>query len=70
MMYLEDYIELTYVISAICLIVLKLFGILNWSWWWVTAPFWIQLAFVITIFAVFGIALVSGIVYRKIRGKR
>jgi len=24
-------------------LVLKLTGHINWSWWWVTAPLWIQL---------------------------
>ena len=24
---------------------LKLGGVINWSWWWVTAPLWIPLAF-------------------------
>jgi len=45
-MYLEDYLELTYLISAIFLIVLKLFGVVKFSWWWVTAPFWAPIAFV------------------------
>lgn len=22
---------------------LQLAGIIEWSWWWVTAPFWVQL---------------------------
>ena len=25
---------------GIALVVLKLCGIINWSWWWVTIPFW------------------------------
>jgi hypothetical protein len=25
-------------------IVLKLVGVIAWSWWWVLAPFWIPLA--------------------------
>jgi len=25
---------------GIAFIVLKLTGFINWSWWWVTAPFW------------------------------
>lgn len=31
---------------------LKLAGIINWSWWWVTLPFWGELAaaFVIIVF--------------------
>lgn len=26
---------------GITFIVLKLCKVINWSWWWVTAPFWI-----------------------------
>ena len=26
---------------GVAFIVLKLCGVINWSWWWVLAPFWI-----------------------------
>ncbi len=26
-------------------LVLKLCGVIDWSWWWVTAPLWCPLAF-------------------------
>ena len=25
---------------GVAFVVLKLTGVINWSWWWVTAPFW------------------------------
>lgn len=25
---------------GVAFVVLKLLGIINWSWWWVLAPFW------------------------------
>jgi hypothetical protein len=28
-------------IVFIVFLVLKLVGVINWSWWWVTSPFWI-----------------------------
>ncbi len=28
----------------IVFLVLKLCGVITWSWWWVTAPLWIPLA--------------------------
>jgi hypothetical protein len=28
----------------IVFLVLKLTGVINWSWWWVTSPLWIPLA--------------------------
>ncbi len=34
-------------------LVLKLTGVIGWSWWWVTAPIWIPLVLgLIAIFAV------------------
>ena len=31
-------------------LILKLVGVINWSWWWVTAPLWGGLALVLGIF--------------------
>lgn len=28
-------------------LVLKLIGVIAWSWWWVTAPLWIPLAILV-----------------------
>lgn len=28
------------ILAGITLMVLKLGGIIGWSWWWVTIPFW------------------------------
>lgn len=36
---------------------LKLTGYIDWSWWWVTAPFWGGLAVVLVGFAIFGLFL-------------
>lgn len=33
-------------------IALKLCGVIDWSWWWVLAPFWIPIALVIVIILV------------------
>lgn len=30
-------------------LVLKLTGLIAWSWWWVTAPLWIPAAFAIVV---------------------
>lgn len=32
---------------GVVFIVLKLVGVINWSWWWVLSPFWIVAAFVL-----------------------
>lgn len=34
-------------ILGIAFIILKLVGVIEWSWWWVTLPFWGPLAFLL-----------------------
>ena len=34
---------------------LKLTGVINWSWWWVTAPFWAGAALVLVLFALYAV---------------
>ena len=34
-------------VLGVVFIVLKLVGVIDWSWWWVLSPFWIQLALII-----------------------
>ena len=48
---------------AIAFIVLKLCGVITWSWWWVLAPVWMPIAFLLLI-AVIGIII---IVVKKIK---
>ena len=36
----------------IVFLVLKLTGVISWSWWWVFAPLWIPLLIVLAIFLV------------------
>jgi hypothetical protein len=53
-------------------LVLKLTGVIVWSWWWVTAPLWGPIALWFGILAAFGIfaalvmlcaAVVQGVLY-------
>ncbi|WP_431482257.1 hypothetical protein [Pseudomonas solani] len=34
---------------GVAFVILKLCGVISWSWWWVTAPFWGGLAVVLSI---------------------
>lgn len=43
---------------GVAFVVLKLLGYINWSWWWVTAPFWGPLALVLVL--LFVVALIVG----------
>lgn len=47
-------------IVFIVLITLKLSGVIDWSWWWVTLPLWWWVPMMILIFIVAGIAGVIG----------
>ncbi len=37
---------------GVAFVVLKLCGVIDWSWWWVTAPFWGAAALITLIFAI------------------
>lgn len=37
---------------GVAFVVLKLTGVIDWSWWWVTAPFWGPLVLWLAIFAI------------------
>lgn len=46
---------------GVVFVAFKLLGIITWSWWWVTAPFWGGFALVMAIFltVLFGAVIVS-----------
>ena len=46
----DEYMTLTFV----ALLVLKLCNVINWSWWWVTAPLWVP---VVIFFGIMGVIL-------------
>lgn len=39
---------------GVVFVTLKLLGYIDWSWWWVTAPFWGGFALFIAIVVLFG----------------
>ena len=44
-------------------LVLKLTGVITWSWWWVTCPLWIGFAIVLAIVILVGIvALIKAVI--------
>ena len=42
-------------VLLVAFIVLKLCGVINWSWWWVFSPVWIPLAIVAVILLIYGL---------------
>jgi hypothetical protein len=42
-------------VLGIVFIILKLLNVIDWSWWWVLAPFWIPIGIVIICAIIIGI---------------
>lgn len=61
------------IILFVVFLVLKLCNIIDWSWWWVTAPLWIPVVLFVGVFlVVFVIAFCVGIIkyiVKRNRGK-
>ena len=43
---------------GVAFVVLKLIGVINWSWWWITLPFWGPIVCVLILLLVVGIIVV------------
>lgn len=52
---------------GVAFVILKLCGVIHWSWWWVTCPFWGPLASVAAIAAVAFIGMVVVEILRSIK---
>lgn len=50
---------------GVAFVVLKLTGVIDWSWWWVTLPFWGGLVLVLPIILI--VFIVKLIAIKKIR---
>jgi hypothetical protein len=44
-------------LTAIALVVLRLAGVIAWSWWWVLAPMWISAAAAVLLWCARGLAM-------------
>ncbi len=51
---------------GVAFVVLKLCGVITWSWWWVTAPFWAPAMILVVILAFVLVALACILVAVKI----
>jgi hypothetical protein len=55
----------------IVFLVLKLTGVVDWSWWWVTSPLWLAaLAVVAVLIIAGGLGYLIYRIVKSIRGKR
>lgn len=46
---------------GVAFIVLKLCGVIGWSWWWVLAPFWVPGAILVLV------AMIAVLIYGLVR---
>lgn len=54
-------------ILGVAFVVLKLTGFINWSWWWVTAPFWCPVALLIAILLIVAIIGILGVCLKGLK---
>lgn len=40
---------------GVAFVILKLCKVINWSWWWVTAPFWVPVAIGVLLVLIAGV---------------
>jgi hypothetical protein len=52
---------------GVVFVTLKLVGVIDWSWWWVTAPFWGGLALVLAIVGVGALGVGALALWEKAR---
>jgi hypothetical protein len=52
---------------GVAFIVLKLCGVITWSWWWVTSPFWGGVALAVLFFL--GVLVVTAVQHYGPQGK-
>jgi hypothetical protein len=38
---------------GLSLVLLKLYDVINWSWWWITSPFWVGIPLTILFFTLY-----------------
>ena len=50
------------VVLTVVFMVLKLCGIIDWTWWWIFAPLWIPIGIVVGIFLFTGIIALVAII--------
>ena len=50
-------------------LVLKLTNVINWSWWWITAPLWVPIGLIIATDLIFGLVyeIIGLVAIKKIK---
>lgn len=50
---------------GVAFVVLKLCGVIDWSWWWVTAPFWGPTVFAVAVLVVVVLIALASTVLKR-----
>lgn len=63
----------TYSINLVALtilfVILKLFGAIDWSWWWVFCPIWISWALIILVLVFAFLFFTLSVLFKFLSGK-
>ena len=51
-------------------LVLKLTDVIQWSWWWITAPLWVGVAVVVISLSIVGVIAIIKIILDDIKRKQ
>lgn len=62
--------DITLSLLLVAFVVLKLCGVIDWSWWWVLSPLWIPLSILILILLVVGVIKLASVIARKMKKGR
>ncbi len=54
---------------GVVFVTLKLCGVIDWSWWWVTAPFWGGFGLVLAILLIAGIVWLGVAAYERVTSR-
>ena len=52
-------------LTFLLFLALKLCGVIDWSWWWVTSPLWIGGAFALAVLLFAAVLIGAAIIRRK-----
>ena len=58
------------VVLFLIFMILKLTNVIDWSWWWVTAPLWIPISIALAILTFIGIVMLILTVVSLIGGRK
>lgn len=50
------------------IIIMKIAGVITWSWWWITIPFWGGFAIFIGVLIIYLIITLLAFIYDKVTG--